>query len=134
MSINALRREAPTFLHDVESFFWILYWICCSSTGPQKREVPVEFEMWNFHPPETLVKLKLGTIAEETYKEEMETNFTEYYRPLIPWMKQLSQLIFPHGKTLRVTDDTKITSIYTKFQDILTQAINDETVRDEKET
>jgi hypothetical protein len=134
MSIGALSGEAPTFLHDVESFFWVLYWICCSSTGPNKREISEEFEKWNFQNPETLADIKTGKIAEWRYEKHIETNFTKYYRSLIPWAKRLCQLIFPHGKPLRLTDDAKISSIYTEFEEILTQAINDKEVCDEKET
>jgi hypothetical protein len=33
MVIGALYGEEHTFMHDLESFFWVLFWICIHYTG-----------------------------------------------------------------------------------------------------
>ena len=34
MAIGALYGEKHTFMHDLESFFWVLFWICIHYNGP----------------------------------------------------------------------------------------------------
>jgi len=34
MAIRALLSEQHLFMHDLESFFWVLFWICIHYDGP----------------------------------------------------------------------------------------------------
>ncbi|KAL2169557.1 hypothetical protein VTG60DRAFT_5950 [Thermothelomyces hinnuleus] len=34
MAIGALLGEQHSFMHDLESFFWVLFWICIHCNGP----------------------------------------------------------------------------------------------------
>ncbi|KAK0737995.1 hypothetical protein B0T18DRAFT_296162, partial [Schizothecium vesticola] len=36
MAIGALLGEQHSFMHDLESFFWVLFWICIHRNGPGK--------------------------------------------------------------------------------------------------
>lgn len=62
MAIGALLDEQHSFMHDLESFFWVLFWICIHSTGPNGigRVVP-EFESWNYMATGALATMKVGT-------------------------------------------------------------------------
>ncbi|KAI1524194.1 hypothetical protein PtrSN002B_011914, partial [Pyrenophora tritici-repentis] len=52
--------EQHSFMHDLESFFWVLFWICIHYNGSQGRVVQ-QFDKWNYANTEELAKLKLGT-------------------------------------------------------------------------
>ncbi|RMD42106.1 hypothetical protein DV735_g2981, partial [Chaetothyriales sp. CBS 134920] len=48
MAIGALLGEQHSFMHDLESFFWVLFWICIHYDGPDKTRVVPEFNQWNY--------------------------------------------------------------------------------------
>ncbi|KAK3186834.1 hypothetical protein K4F52_004278 [Lecanicillium sp. MT-2017a] len=100
MAIGALLGEEHSFMHDLESFFWVLFWICIHYDGPGKDRGPSEFESWNYEPDDRLARLKLGTVADESiYLQTTANAFSPYYRPLNPLMNELRKKVFPNGKT-----------------------------------
>lgn len=44
MAIGALLDEQHSFTHDLESFFWVLFWICIHYDDQGKNVGPTEFE------------------------------------------------------------------------------------------
>ncbi|KAH7111261.1 hypothetical protein B0J11DRAFT_192449 [Dendryphion nanum] len=98
MAIGILHDDEPhSFMHDLESFFWVLFWICIHYDGPRGRVVP-QFEKWNYADPEELAKLKLGTISDDAiFRKTIQENFTEHYQPLIPYVNRLRVKVFPDG-------------------------------------
>src|SRR3954469_23664692 len=36
MAIGALSGQQHSFMHDLESFFWVLFWICIHYSGPKE--------------------------------------------------------------------------------------------------
>ncbi|RMJ01691.1 hypothetical protein CDV36_015615 [Fusarium kuroshium] len=40
MAIGALLGEQHSFMHDLESFFWVLFWICIHYNGPGEDRLP----------------------------------------------------------------------------------------------
>ncbi|CRK43386.1 hypothetical protein BN1723_005638 [Verticillium longisporum] len=96
MAIGALLGEQHSFMHDLESFFWVLFWICIHYNGSDKGRVIPEFDEWNYADMKELAKLKLGTVAKEgIFLETATDHFTVYYSPLIPWVNRLRRQIFP---------------------------------------
>ncbi|KAG9233274.1 hypothetical protein BJ875DRAFT_442406 [Amylocarpus encephaloides] len=65
MAIGALLGEQHSFIHDLESIFWVLFWICIHYDGPNQGRVVPQFDKWNYIDMEELAKLKLGTVAKE---------------------------------------------------------------------
>ena len=66
MAIGVLLGEKHSFMHDLESFFWVLFWICIHYNGPnEKGKVVSGFEKWNYVDMGELAKLKLGTVSDE---------------------------------------------------------------------
>jgi len=63
MAIGSLLGENHSFMHDLESFFWVLFWICIYYDGPDRSRVVPQFDKWNYADMEELAKLKLGTRA-----------------------------------------------------------------------
>ncbi|KAK4243066.1 hypothetical protein C7999DRAFT_36611 [Corynascus novoguineensis] len=98
MAIGALLGEQHSFMHDLESSFWVLFWICIHCNGPGEGKVIAEFERWNYADTEELAKLKLGTASDEDiFRNTTEEFFTKYYRPLIPWVNKLRKVVFLGG-------------------------------------
>ncbi|KAL8906150.1 MAG: hypothetical protein Q9207_002183 [Kuettlingeria erythrocarpa] len=120
MAIGALRGEPHSFMHDLESFFWVLFWICICWDGPgQERRKVKEFEEWNTKRIEELAEIKIGKVFEEdVFDEEMSDHFSEYCKPLIPCMQELRKVVFPGGKRW-LSEDREL---YSKMTDILEEA------------
>lgn len=106
MAIGVLLGEKHSLKHDLESFFWVLFWICIHYSEPDKKaRVVPQFEEWNYVDMEKLAKLKLGTISdEEIFLNTVKENFTLYYEPLIPWVNRLRRVVFPGGGRRKVED------------------------------
>jgi hypothetical protein len=43
-----LDEEIHSFMHDLESFFWVIFWICIHYDGSAKDVGATEFEKWNY--------------------------------------------------------------------------------------
>ena len=97
MAIGALLGEQHSFMHDLESFFWVLFWICIHYDGPDdKARVIPRFEKWNYV---ELAGIKLGTVSDEDiFRKTITEFFTGYYKPLIPWVNRLRRIVFPNGE------------------------------------
>ena len=120
MAIGALYGEKHSFMHDLESFFWVLFWICIHYTRPNGgcRVVP-EFETWNYEPTTRLVKLKSGTVDHERhFLETITEHFTPYYRPLVPWVNRLRRVVFPMDKPWERDDK----ELYSQMKAVLEKA------------
>ncbi|KAL2786388.1 hypothetical protein BJX66DRAFT_32626 [Aspergillus keveii] len=105
MPIAQLLGDELSFVHGLESFFWVLFWICIHFNGPDDTgRVVKEFDKWNYVNMEDLAKLKLGTVSDDDIFENTMGKFTEYHRPLKRWVDELRRVIFPNGKIRRKDD------------------------------
>lgn len=120
MAIGALYGEHHTFMHDLESFFWVLFWICIHWNGPGRgRRKARQFENWNFAATEELAKTKKGTVDEDDkFSEEVDRHFTAYCQPLVACIKELRKVVFPGGKR-RTSDDR---TVYSRMKAALEKA------------
>lgn len=122
MAIGVLMGEQHSFMHDLESFFWVLYWICIHFNGPNHSRVVDRFDQWNYLGVSLLADVKRGHISDEAdFIKAAEDNFTQYYQPLIPWVNRLRKVVFPNGKRWKKDDE----SLYTKMKKILREAQED---------
>lgn len=102
MSIGALEGEKHTFMHDLESFFWVLWWICTHYSANGRDVGPTEYDSWNYQSDEQLGIAKSGLVVNENKLLRIATeNFTPYYQALIPWIKPHSQLYSSMKSILR---------------------------------
>jgi hypothetical protein len=84
-----LDDEQHSFMHDLVTFFWVLFWICVHYDGQQERIVP-SFDKWNYLDTEELAGSKKGVVDDERdFLKTAQTNFTPYYQPLIPCVNKL---------------------------------------------
>jgi serine/threonine protein kinase len=116
MAIGALLGEQHSFMHDLESFFWVLFWICIHYNGPDESRVVQEFDKWNYVNMKELAKLKLGTVTKEAiFMETITDNFTAYYAPMVPLFNGLRKIIFPRGQPWEREDE----KLYSRIREIL---------------
>jgi hypothetical protein len=122
MAIGALLGEQHSFMHDLESFFWVIFWICIHYNGPDQSRVVQEFDKWNTVKMKELAKLKLGTVAKEAiFMETITDNFTAYYAPMVPLLSKLRKTVFPRGQPWEQEDER----LYSQFREILRSARED---------
>jgi len=122
IAIGALLGEQHSFMHDLESIFWVLFWICIHYDGPSQERVVPQFDKWNYVDMEELAKLKLGTVAKEAiFMKTITDSFTSYFDPLIPWVNRLRKIVFPRDRPQEQEDE----SLYPRMKGILREACED---------
>ncbi|KUI73409.1 Rhodopsin kinase [Cytospora mali] len=125
MAIGILLGEQHSFMHDLESFFWVLFWICIHYDGPYKGGVVPRFEKWNYINAVELASLKKGVISDENdFLKMAEDNFTPYYSSLTPWVNRLRRRIFPNGQRWHKPN----AGLYSSIKEILREAQKDQDV------
>ncbi|KAG6055009.1 hypothetical protein E4U32_006567 [Claviceps aff. humidiphila group G2b] len=96
MAIELLKgTEEHSFLHDLESFFWVLYWICIQydKSGTYSRRSP-RLDRWNSMDDFDLAAEKSVLLnSAREFIEVAERDFTPYYKPLLPYVNQLREML-----------------------------------------
>ncbi|KAI5853656.1 hypothetical protein GGS23DRAFT_608368 [Durotheca rogersii] len=121
MAIGVLMGEQHSFVHDLESFFWVLLWICIHYDGPGKKSRVVdEFDQWNYANMDLLATWKSGIVSKDAFFiQKMTRCFTPYYEPLLPWVNRLRRVVFDNN--WQEGDET----LYTRMRDVLCKAQRD---------
>jgi hypothetical protein len=104
-----------SFMDDLESMFWLLFWICVHYSGPDGSQVQSTDYDWNFISPMNLGRLKAGTINDQNFPSNAREEFTDFYRPLAPCVDNLRRVVFPDGVCWEREDG----NLYEKMQDVL---------------
>lgn len=97
MAIGLLLGEKHSFMHDLESFFWVIFWVCIHNDGPDTNRVVREYEKWNFMSMKELALIKKGIVDDERDFLSLTDSFTHFYQPLKPWVNRLRKIVFPNG-------------------------------------
>ncbi|KAG6132523.1 hypothetical protein E4U38_003303 [Claviceps purpurea] len=95
MAIGLLKGEEHSFLHDLESFFWVMFWTCIhyGKSGKDSRRSSC-FDKWNYLDDSDLALAKKCLLYSACdFREEAEREFVPYYKPLIPYMSRLRELL-----------------------------------------
>jgi hypothetical protein len=123
IAIGVLLGEEHSYIHDYESFFWVLFWICIHFNGPNDKGAVVDrFEKWNYTDTVELADAKKGVVSDEgDFLKTAQECFTSYYQPLIPWVNKLRRVVFPDGKRWKKPDP----SLYSDMKEILQAAQDD---------
>lgn len=120
MAIGALYGEDHNFMHDLESFFWVLFWVCVHWNGPGRSRSKTQYDSWNYEPTQKLAEIKKGKVDEEDkFIEEVEREFTAQCRPLIPCIQELRKVVFPEGKRWLREDR----QLYSRMKSVLQRAM-----------
>ncbi|KAG6238244.1 hypothetical protein E4U24_007203 [Claviceps purpurea] len=94
MAIGVIRGEEHTFLHDLESFFWVLLWICIhyGKSGNDPQILP-NYDRWNYLDDSDLRRIKKDILTTHQDFETVAKDFMPYYQPLKRWINQLRELL-----------------------------------------
>ncbi|KAF1352740.1 hypothetical protein EJ07DRAFT_135920, partial [Lizonia empirigonia] len=122
MAIGVLLDDKQhSFMDDLESFFWVLFWIYIHYDGQQERIVS-RFDKWNYLDAEELADSKKGVVVDERdFLKTAQTNFTPYYQSLISCVNNLRRKVFPNGERWRVPSP----QLYLDMKGILRAAQNE---------
>lgn len=122
IAIGVLLGERHSFMHDLESFFWILFWICIHYNGPNESRVVPEFDEWNDVNMKKLAESKKGVICDEGDSLKItEEYFTSSYQTLMPWVNRLRRKVFPNGERRKKPNS----ELYSSMKEILREARKD---------
>ncbi|KAL9123815.1 MAG: hypothetical protein Q9217_006794 [Psora testacea] len=71
MAMGTLLGDPHTFMHDLESFFWVFFWICIhygglDNMGKIQRRVVSKYEKWKYADIGELAEWKKGVIDDES--------------------------------------------------------------------
>jgi len=109
-------------MHDLESFFWVLFWLCVHWNGLGQRRSKSEFESWNYKGTEELAEIKLAKVLEEDrFTKTLDLTVTSYCKPLIPCILELRKVVFPEGRRW-LTQDRQL---YSHMKSVLEKARTD---------
>lgn len=98
IAIGVLLGDDHSFMDDLESFFWVLFWICIHYDGHSQGRSIAMFDKWNWMDTQELAKQKLGTISDQdVFHDTVSQHFTSYYQVLIPCVGRLRRTVFPNG-------------------------------------
>ncbi|KAM3503168.1 hypothetical protein MY10362_004379 [Beauveria mimosiformis] len=124
MAIGTLLGEQHSFMHDLESFFWVIFWVCVHYERPGQGRVVPRFDKWNYMDLTDLATYKAGIIGtEEMFLRSVEENFSIYHRPIIPWINKLRKEVFPNGR--KRDGGKKDRGLYLRMREILEDATKD---------
>nr|ODO00877.1 hypothetical protein L204_01600 [Cryptococcus depauperatus CBS 7855] len=122
MAIGAHLGDEHSFMHDLESFFWVLFWICTHYDGPGKAVSAAEFEKWKHKDDDMLADLKFATIGDERmFLDTTRAQFTPFYKPLIPLMNEIRKKVFPNDQWW----ETENMELYSLIKEILANGQKD---------
>lgn len=77
------------------------------------------FEYWNCWGNEMVATMKTGTVSSEAaFIRMVRKYFTPHYEPLVPWIIELREIVFPRGKTWKEQDE----GLYTRMKELLQRA------------
>lgn len=121
MAIGVLMGEGHSYMDDLESFFWVLFWTCVHY-DENGHDQETDFTKWNKVDTMTLADLKKAVIDDDRdFIHKADGYFTDYYKPLIPWVDNLRRVVFPNGRRWQQADKT----LYSQMTQILHDAQND---------
>ena len=124
MAIGALLGDPHSFMHDLESFFWVLFWICIhydglDEKGKVRRRIVPKYEKWNYADVGELAEWKKGVIDDESdFDDIIEQHFTAHYKPLARCVRELRKEVFPNNRRWK-TEDKRL---YSAMEAVLEKA------------
>ena len=122
-AIGVLVDKPHSFMHDLESFFWVLCWVCHHWTGPGKETHEMtNTKRWVLEPAREVADLKRCLVDDESYFNwEVYISCTPYCEHLIPCLRELRKIVFPEGRRWATED----AGLYLRMAEVLEKARDD---------
>jgi serine/threonine protein kinase len=105
MAIQLLVGAPHNYLHDLESFFWVLFWMAVHHNGPgQQLSQHDTYTRWATEPASKVAMIKAGLVSDDAiYANDLKRDCTAYCEPLIPVLHKLRLAMFS-GSQLTTSD------------------------------
>ncbi|KAI9615426.1 hypothetical protein H4Q26_011364 [Puccinia striiformis f. sp. tritici PST-130] len=117
MSINLLlQRNSHTYVDDLESFFWVLVWIC--ALYPIHQRTTNDIALWNKQSLANLGVLKIGYLSDSRL---LTKHFTPHYQeshPLLNCVAKFAEIM----RDPPVGEKELAASLYERILDVLREA------------
>ncbi|KAH9458991.1 hypothetical protein Pst134EA_019143 [Puccinia striiformis f. sp. tritici] len=117
MSINLLlQRNSHTYVDDLESFFWVLVWIC--ALYPIHQRTTNDIALWNKQSLANLGILKIGYLSDSRL---LTKHFTPHYKeshPLLNCVAKFAEII----RDPPLGEKELAASLYERILDVLREA------------
>ncbi|KAL2887622.1 Protein kinase domain protein [Ceratocystis lukuohia] len=113
MAIEVLRKKDHTYRHDLESFFYVLLWMCARqawSNGFAGKEIPAKYSRlrkWEIGRFEDIADVKRGHMAVDGLKDIME-EFPGALDVVKPVCLKIRKVLFPFDKDEHMSIGTPI--------------------------
>ncbi|EEH38545.2 hypothetical protein PAAG_08272 [Paracoccidioides lutzii Pb01] len=98
MAIGVLYGGKHSFMHDMESFFSVLFWICIHYYGPNKGKEAEHLEKWNYMETEELAQAKKGLLMMRKAVATPIANFSDNAQDLWPPDLPLDAPLIPKNR------------------------------------
>jgi serine/threonine protein kinase len=133
MAINILKRREPhSYRDDLESFFYVLIWICVmyESTGNRhyiqdaenKKRSPPVLDGWS---SPYAASVKCAQMTEELEFQDVLNEFSDGFRELESMMKEIRQALFPsQDGGVTVGSEVEQDRLYGAFLGIIQRQLN----------
>jgi len=110
MAMGVISGKKPSYMHDLESFFWVLFWVCMRWKGPTSAR-PHATLIQNLH------QFRTDVMEDREYLDEVATcSFTAYCKPLISCLQGLHKIFLPYGTYRRAADRALYTQVKTVLE------------------
>ncbi|KAL2890694.1 serine/threonine-protein kinase Sgk2 [Ceratocystis lukuohia] len=113
IAIEVLRKKDHTYRHDLESFFYVLLWMCAHqawSNGFAGKEIPAKYSRlrkWEIGRFEDIADAKRGQMAVDGLQDIME-EFPEALDVVKPVCLKIRNTLFPYNKDMTMSVGTPI--------------------------
>ncbi|KAG6138810.1 hypothetical protein E4U28_004049 [Claviceps purpurea] len=116
MAIILLHGQEHSFMHDLESFFWVLFWICINYETPGEQAKPKTiYDAWNYIAGDALANLKAGLISDEgPFMDQLRAAARTH-------VNKPRQKVFPDGKVQHAPNR----ELYSEMIEVLREAQKD---------
>lgn len=98
-AVNVLLGKENSVMGDLESFFWVLFWICIYREGSTiGNRIVVRFDRWWYMDHKEVARDKQEIVQnEQEFLRIAHENFTTDHQHLVPWLNRLREVVFPGG-------------------------------------
>lgn len=123
MANGALEGKQHWFMHDLESFFWVLFWIRIHHGGMGEdlsHDLRDLYKWWHYESASWVANVKLGLVAlEERFTRKVNEQIGPRHASLAPALNELQQVVFFEDEEQRLLRGREDENLYALMKEIL---------------
>ncbi|KAK4659480.1 hypothetical protein QC762_110625 [Podospora pseudocomata] len=134
MANGALEGKRHWFMHDLESFFWVLFWIRIHHGGMGEdlsHDLRDLYKWWHYESASWVANVKLGLVAlEERFTRKVNEQIGPRHASLAPALNELQQVVFFEDEEQRLLRGREDENLYALMKEILRRDRGDVIIED----